>query len=56
VNQVAGDVNRVATIKADDATDAYSNLSVQMSTTRNITVRWSVGPATDAQQQAAVLR
>ena len=52
INHVAGDVNRVATIKADDATDAYGNLSVQMSTTRNIVVRWSVGPATDAQQGA----
>ncbi len=52
INHVAGDVNRVATLKADEVTDAYSSLSVQMSTTRNIVVRWSVGPATNALQGA----
>ena len=42
VSRVVGNINRVATLKVSDVDAAYGNLSVQMSTSADLAVRWSV--------------
>jgi len=46
ISRVVGNVNRVAVLKAPDVDTAYGNLSVQMSTSADLVVRWSVSSST----------